>query len=113
LLAESWVRRSSSASRTATASYRSRHSAAPDFRELRVQPHRQHGMLRAMTTLAEIENAITQLTLTELDKLRAWFSSFDSQCFDEKIEKDAKTGKLDRFANEARTELRSGCALDL
>jgi len=70
-------------------------------------------MLANMTTVEDIETAISQLEPAELDKFRAWFSSFDAQRFDEKIEQDAKTGKLDRFADEALAELRAGRAREL
>ena len=70
-------------------------------------------MLPSMATVEDIEKAISLLGPAELDKFRAWFSSFDARRFDEKIEQDAKAGKLDRFADEAIAELRSGRAREL
>ena len=61
-----------------------------------------------MTKLEEIESAITRLPPDELAKLRDWFEEFASQQWDAQIERDAKAGKLDWFAEEARAELAAG-----
>ena len=66
-----------------------------------------------MITIEEIEKAVAQLTSAELKKFREWFEAFDAERFDEKIEEDAKTGKLDRLADEALAEFRSGHAREL
>lgn len=67
-------------------------------------------MISAMTTVEEIEKAVVQLTSAELKRFRDWFEAFDGERFDEKIEEDAKAGKLDRLADEALAEFRSGHA---
>ncbi len=61
-----------------------------------------------MTKLEDIEKAIAQLSPDEMAKLRAWFEEFDGRIFDEKIEKDAKSGKLDKLAADALTEHKAG-----
>jgi hypothetical protein len=61
-----------------------------------------------MTTVEDIKKAIAGLPPAELDRFREWFESFDAERFDQKIERDAKAGKLDRLAEEALGEYRAG-----
>ena len=61
-----------------------------------------------MTTLEEIEKAVTRLTREQLAKFRAWFEEFQERAFDEQIERDAKAGKLDALAAKARANHRAG-----
>ncbi len=61
-----------------------------------------------MIKLEEIESAITRLPAEELAKLRDWFEQFTSQHWDEQIERDAKSGKLDRMAEKAREDHKAG-----
>jgi hypothetical protein len=69
--------------------------------------------LSSMTTIVGIEKAVEKLTVDELAKFRAWFEAFDAARFDEKIERDAKSGKLDRLAEEAMADFRAGRAREL
>ena len=48
--------------------------------------------------------------IEEIARFRAWFEAFDADCFDEKIERDAKAGKLDKLAEQALTDFRAGHA---
>jgi hypothetical protein len=57
-----------------------------------------------MTKLEEIEAAVAQLSPADLKKLRAWLDELDERLFDEKIERDAKAGKLDKLAAKAIAE---------
>jgi hypothetical protein len=66
-----------------------------------------------MTTAEDIEKAIEQLPPAELARLRAWFEAFDSDRFDAAIERDARVGKLDAFAEEAIEAYRAGQSRDL
>jgi hypothetical protein len=66
-----------------------------------------------MTTVEDIEKAIAELPAAEFDRFRAWFESFDAQRFDEKIERDARAGKLDGLAERALAEYRAGHAREL
>jgi len=61
-----------------------------------------------MTKVEDIEAAIAGLSPEDLARLRAWFEDFDARLFDEKIERDAKAGKLDQLAAEARAEHEAG-----
>jgi hypothetical protein len=66
-----------------------------------------------MTRLDDIERAIAQLPEEDLAKLRAWFEEFDARVFDEKIEQDAKSGKLDKLAADAIADYKAGRTTDL
>jgi hypothetical protein len=59
-------------------------------------------------TLHELEQTISKLPPAELLKFREWFLRFDGDRWDEQIEKDATSGKLDSLAQAALSELRSG-----
>ncbi|MGA8817669.1 MAG: hypothetical protein WB624_10275 [Xanthobacteraceae bacterium] len=64
-------------------------------------------------TVQDLEKAIAKLPPDELAELRAWFDDFDAARFDEKIERDAKAGKLDRLADAAIEDFREGRAREL
>ena len=66
-----------------------------------------------MSTIEDIERAVAKLRPDELDRFRAWFEAFDAERFDEKIERDAASGRLDRFADEALREFRAGRSREL
>jgi len=59
-------------------------------------------------TIEDLEKAIAKLPPDQLAQFRAWFEAFDAARFDEKIERDAKTGRLDRLVDEAIDDLRKG-----
>ncbi len=59
-------------------------------------------------TLHELEQKISQLPPGELAEFRQWFLRFDGDRWDEQIEKDVLTGKLDSQAQAALREFRSG-----
>jgi len=66
-----------------------------------------------MSTLEDIEKALTELPPDQLAEFRAWFEAFDAARFDEKIERDAKAGRLDRLAEQALADFRAGRAREL
>ena len=66
-----------------------------------------------MTTLEDIEKAVTELPADQLTKFRAWFEEFEAARFDRRIERDAKAGRLDKLAERALTDFRAGRARDL
>ncbi len=49
-------------------------------------------------TLSDLEKAVSKLPPDQLARFRAWFEAFDGARFDDKIERDAKAGMLDRLA---------------
>jgi hypothetical protein len=66
-----------------------------------------------MSTVEEIEQAVSKLPPDDLARFRAWFEAFEAAHFDEKIERDAKSGKLDRLADQAIADYRAGRAREL
>jgi hypothetical protein len=63
-----------------------------------------------MSTVKELEKAVTGLSPEQLAEFRAWFESFDAERWDRQLEEDAKSGKLDRVAEKAIGEYRKGKA---
>lgn len=66
-----------------------------------------------MTKVEDIEKAVEQLPPLDLARFRAWFEAFDADRFDAAIERDARSGKLDAFADEAIAAHRAGKSRDL
>jgi hypothetical protein len=66
-----------------------------------------------MTSVLEIEKAITKLPPKEFAQFRAWFEEFDSVNWDKQFEKDAKSGKLDKIAEKALLEYKKGVYKEL
>ena len=64
-------------------------------------------------TLSDLENAIAKLPPDDLARFRAWFDEFDAARFDQKIERDAKAGRLDRLADAALDDFRKGHTREL
>jgi major membrane immunogen (membrane-anchored lipoprotein) len=63
--------------------------------------------------IQEIEQAITSLTPKELARFRQWFEEFDAHGWDQQLEADAKSGKLDKIAEKAISEYHAGHAKEL
>ena len=59
-------------------------------------------------TVEELEKLITQLSQEQLREFRVWYEKFDSDTWDEQIEKDAASGKLDALGESAIAEHRAG-----
>ena len=66
-----------------------------------------------MSDVKSIERAVQALPPAELAEFRQWFAEFDAAAWDDQIEQDAKSGKLDRFASEAVADFKSGQARHL
>jgi len=66
-----------------------------------------------MSTVIEIESAVSKLSREELSAFRAWFEDFDAEAWDRQFEEDAKSGRLDALAEEALRDLREGHCTDL
>jgi hypothetical protein len=64
-------------------------------------------------TVEDLENAVSQLRSEDLAKFRAWFDAFEAAQFDQKIERDASAGKLDRLAEQAIADFKQGRAREL
>ncbi|MEA1919384.1 MAG: hypothetical protein U9N52_06040 [Campylobacterota bacterium] len=61
-----------------------------------------------MTMLENIEEEIKSLPEQEFSKFREWFQDYDSQKWDEQVENDLKSGKLDDLAESAISDFRKG-----
>ena len=61
-----------------------------------------------MTRVEEIQSAIASLSPQEYARLRQWFTERSWERWDEEIEKDAASGKLDFLADEAAREKQRG-----
>ncbi|TGQ71498.1 MAG: hypothetical protein E5V49_03725 [Mesorhizobium sp.] len=61
-----------------------------------------------MTKLEQIEKSITELSPEELKAFAAWFEALQSDMWDRRIEADAKSGRLDKFADQALADHRAG-----
>lgn len=59
-------------------------------------------------TVEEVEKAVAQLPEEQLKQFRAWYEKFDSEAWDEQIEKDVLAGKLDSFAEAAIDDHKAG-----
>ena len=64
-------------------------------------------------SIEDLEKAVAQLPPDQFAAFRTWFEAFDAARFDEKIERDAKTGKLDALADQAIDDFRKGRAREL
>jgi hypothetical protein len=69
--------------------------------------------IQSRMTIDDLEKAVAKLPPDDLARFRAWFDEFDAARFDQKIERDAKSGKLDRLADAAIDDLRKGRAREL
>lgn len=61
-----------------------------------------------MSTVDEIERAVTGLSPDDLSRFGEWFLAFYAAQWDQQIERDAAAGRLDVFGEEALAEFRSG-----
>ncbi|MEC4887815.1 MAG: hypothetical protein SAL70_41870 [Scytonema sp. PMC 1070.18] len=66
-----------------------------------------------MSTLEEIEYAISQLSKEELAAFRLWFAEFDAAAWDQQLEQDVAAGRLDKLADKALKDLRQGRCTNL
>lgn len=61
-----------------------------------------------MTKIKDIESAIKKLSKDDLSQFRAWFEEFDSKAWDMQFEEDASSGRLDKVAEQALSNYKSG-----
>jgi hypothetical protein len=66
-----------------------------------------------MSTVQEIEAAVSKLSPKELLAFRAWFQGFDAAAWDKQFEQDVQAGRLDGLATEALRDRREGRCTDL
>jgi len=56
----------------------------------------------------EVEKVVAQLPPWQLRRFRAWYEKFDSDAWDEQIEEDSFSGKLDALAEAAIADHKAG-----
>ena len=61
-----------------------------------------------MSTVQEIEKAVSQLSQRDLNTFRDWFQQFDQVAWDKQFEHDVDSGKLDSLADQAIADFRMG-----
>jgi hypothetical protein len=66
-----------------------------------------------VSTVREIEAAVSKLSREELLAFRDWFAEFDAVAWDKQFEADVAAGRLDALADEAIRDLREGRCRDL
>jgi hypothetical protein len=66
-----------------------------------------------MTTLEQIEQAVTALSDEDFRTLYHWLIELDQQKWDQQIAADSANGLLDDLANQALTEYREGRTIRL
>ena len=66
-----------------------------------------------MSTLQDIEKAVQELSPDQLATFRAWFVEYDQALWDQQLERDIASGRLDSLADEAIEDLRNGRCSDL
>ena len=66
-----------------------------------------------MANVDEIKTAIESLPEDEFVRLREWFSERDWVKWDQQLERDSESGKLDYLIEEAFEEKRTGKLKDL
>ena len=62
----------------------------------------------SVSTVAEIESAITNLPKKEFWELATWFDDVKNRAWDEQMEGDTAAGKLDFLLEEAEAERAKG-----
>jgi len=66
-----------------------------------------------MTTVTEIEKAISKLQKDEFFSLREWLDIFEAEKWDEEFEYDARSGKLDKIAEKVIESYHAGKCKEL
>jgi len=66
-----------------------------------------------MSTIEEIENAVSKLPKDDLVKFQRWFEEFQAKVWDKQFEEDVKKGNLDKLASEAEKDFRAGHCKEL
>jgi hypothetical protein len=68
------------------------------------------GYASTMSTVQEIESAITQLKPKQIHAVADWLLEYRERLWDKQIEADAQAGKLDSLIKKAKAGYRAGKA---
>lgn len=66
-----------------------------------------------MSTVQEIQSAVSHLTAEELSRFRTWFEEFDARLWETQFEEDVRNGKLDEVARQAIADFHAGKCTEL
>jgi hypothetical protein len=66
-----------------------------------------------MSTVEEIESAVSQLAPSDYEKFRHWLADYHNRVWDKQMEQDAEAGHLDSLGQEALDDLKNGRCIDL
>jgi uncharacterized protein YgbK (DUF1537 family) len=66
-----------------------------------------------MTTLLEIEAAIKQLPESDVRQLAVWLQTYLDETWDQQIEEDLTSGKLDNLIAQAEADIAANNVRDL
>lgn len=66
-----------------------------------------------MSTVQEIQEAVSQLPKQDLAAFRSWFAEVDAVLWDRQFAADVPAGRLYQLAEEALRDLREGRCTDL
>lgn len=66
-----------------------------------------------MSTVEEITGAVKRLPKKDLARFRKWFVAYDAAIWDQQLERDVATGRLDKFAREALRDDKAGRTTEL
>ncbi len=61
-----------------------------------------------MSTIQEIEQAVSRLSRKDLARFREWFEEYDAKVWDKQFARAAKSGKLDKLAKQAYADFQAG-----
>ena len=61
-----------------------------------------------MPDVKAIEDAVKALPARDLAEFRRWFAEFEFALWDDEIESDSASGKMDRLLDEAEADYRVG-----
>ena len=61
-----------------------------------------------MTKLEEIKKSVARLGKRDVKRFVRWFDEHQADGWDRQIEEDAKAGRLDKLAAQARADLAAG-----
>ena len=65
-----------------------------------------------MSSMQELEEAVSQLSPEDRAAFRAWYAKFDAEEWDRRLETDVAAGQLDWLVQEARDDRQSGRCTD-
>lgn len=59
-------------------------------------------------SVQELEKAVSQLSVEELDEFAQWFTDYHQEEWDKQIAEDSKSGRLDKLIQQAHQDFEAG-----